>query len=78
MRIMEGFHLRSIAGEMIAVPTGAVATKLSGLAILNETGQFLFELLHLIGLRHLGCVPALFLHLGIDLILKLQGLMKRR
>ena len=45
MRIMEGFHLRSIAGEMIAVPTGAVATKLSGLAILNETGQFLFELL---------------------------------
>lgn len=45
MRIMEGFHLRSIAGEMIAVPTGPVATKLSGLAILNETGQFLFELL---------------------------------
>ena len=43
MRIMEGFHLRCIAGEMIAVPTGPVATKLSGLAVMNETGQFLFE-----------------------------------
>ena len=42
MRIMEGFHLRQIAGEMIAVPTGPVATKLSGLAVLNETAHFLF------------------------------------
>jgi hypothetical protein len=42
---MEGFHLRQIAGEMIAVPTGPVATKLSGLAVLNETAHFLFTLL---------------------------------
>ena len=45
MRIMEGFHLRQIAGETIAVPSGQVATKLSGLAVLNETAHFLFNLL---------------------------------
>ena len=45
MRILEGFHLRQIAGEMIAVPTGPVAAKLSGLAVMNETAKFLFDLL---------------------------------
>ena len=45
MRITEGFHLRQIAGELIAVPTGPVAAKLSGLAVMNDTGRFLFELL---------------------------------
>ena len=43
LRIMEGFHLRQIAGESIAVPTGPVATKLSGLAVMNGPGQLLFE-----------------------------------
>ena len=43
MRIMEGFHLRQIAGEMIAVPTGPVAANLSGLVVMNGTGQLLFE-----------------------------------
>jgi hypothetical protein len=42
---MEGFHLRQIAGELIAVPTGAAAAKLSGLAVLNESAKFLFDLL---------------------------------
>ena len=45
MRILEGFHLRQIAGELIAVPTGPVAAKLSGLAVMNETARFLFDLL---------------------------------
>lgn len=45
MRILEGFHLRQIAGELIAVPTGPVAAKLSGLAVMNETAKFLFDLL---------------------------------
>lgn len=45
MRIVEGFHLRRIAGELIAVPTGPVAARLSGLAVLNDTGHFLFDLL---------------------------------
>lgn len=45
MRILEGFHLRQIAGELIAVPTGPVAAKLSGLAVMNETASFLFDLL---------------------------------
>ena len=45
MRILEGFHLREIAGELIAVPTGPVAAKLSGLAVMNDTAKFLFDLL---------------------------------
>lgn len=45
MRIVEGFCLRSVLGERIAVPTGAAAAKLSGIAAMNETGEFLFNLL---------------------------------
>ena len=45
MKIMEGFCLRQVLGERIAVPTGPVAAKLSGIAAMNETGEFLFQLL---------------------------------
>lgn len=45
MRILEGFCLRDILGEKIAVPTGPVAAKLSGIAAMNETGEFVFNLL---------------------------------
>ena len=45
MRIVPGFVLRQIAGEVIAVPAGPAARRLSGLAALNETGHFLFQLL---------------------------------
>lgn len=45
MRIVPGFVVRQIAGEVIAVPAGPAAHRLSGLAALNETGHFLFELL---------------------------------
>ncbi len=45
MRIAEGFIVREIAGETIAIPTGESARNLSGLIALNESGKFLFELL---------------------------------
>lgn len=45
MRLIKGFHVRHIADEVIAVPTGEVAGKLSGLVTMNETGLFLFDLL---------------------------------
>ncbi|MBQ9742048.1 MAG: PqqD family protein [Ruminococcus sp.] len=45
MRIAEGFIVREIAGETIAIPTGESARNLSGLVALNESGRLLFELL---------------------------------
>lgn len=45
MHIIPGFIVRQIAGETVAVPTGEAAHNLSGLIILNETGQRIFELL---------------------------------
>lgn len=45
MRITEGFIIRDIAGETVAIPSGAAAHKLSGLVALNQSGKFLFELL---------------------------------
>ncbi len=45
MRIAEGFIVREIAGETIAIPTGESARNLSGLVALNESGKLLFELL---------------------------------
>ena len=45
MRIVPGFLVRTVAGETIVVPTREAARRLSGLAALNETGLFLFELL---------------------------------
>ena len=45
MRIVPGFILRQIAGETVAIPSGPSARLLSGLASLNGTGQFLFQLL---------------------------------
>lgn len=45
MRIVPGFILREIAGQIVAIPSGESAHKLSGLVALNGTGRFLFELL---------------------------------
>ena len=45
MRLISGFCLRKILGETIAVPSQEAARQLSGLASLNETGEFLFRLL---------------------------------
>lgn len=45
MRLVSGFHVRKIAGETVAIPSQEAARQLSGLASLNETGEFLFHLL---------------------------------
>lgn len=45
MQLTSGFIIREIAGEIIAIPTGDVVHNFSGLMLLNETGQFLFDLL---------------------------------
>lgn len=45
MRLIEGFCIRRIIDETIAVPTREAAHRLSGLVSMNETGEFLFQLL---------------------------------
>lgn len=45
MRLVSGFCIRDILGEKIAIPSQEAARHLSGLAALNETGEFLFQLL---------------------------------
>lgn len=45
MRLIAGFCVRKILGETIAIPTQEAAHHLSGIASMNETGEFLFELL---------------------------------
>lgn len=43
MRIVHGFLLREVAGELIVIPTGEAARRLSGVITLNDCGRFLFE-----------------------------------
>lgn len=45
MRLISGFCIRNILGETIAIPSQEAAKHLSGLASMNDTGQFLFRLL---------------------------------
>lgn len=45
MKIKEGFVIRKIAGQYMAVPVGARAKELHGMIGLNETAIFLWELL---------------------------------
>lgn len=45
MRIVPGFVVRQIAGETVAIPTGAAVRNLSGLMALNGSGKLLFDLL---------------------------------
>ena len=45
MRLISGFCIRNVLDETIAVPSREAARHLSGLASLNETGEFLFRLL---------------------------------
>ncbi len=45
MKIVPGFIIREVAGEVIAIPTGEATRRLSGMVALNSTGRFLFELL---------------------------------
>lgn len=43
MRIVPGFLIREIAGEIVAIPSGKAAHHLSGLVVINGCGRFLFE-----------------------------------
>lgn len=43
MYIVKGFQIREILDEIVAVPTGEVAQKFSGIVGMNEVGKFLFE-----------------------------------
>ena len=45
MKRVEGFCVRKILDETIIIPTGKAAHCLSGLIAVNETGEFLFQLL---------------------------------
>ena len=45
MRLVPGFHLRSVGTEYLAVPSGAAAARFNGLIMLNETGAFLVRAL---------------------------------
>lgn len=45
MHIVPGFLIREIAGEIVAIPSGKAAHRLSGLIIINNCGRFLFNLL---------------------------------
>lgn len=45
MKIKEGFVVRKIANQYMAVPVGSRAKELHGMIGLNETAAFLWELL---------------------------------
>lgn len=45
MHLVEGFTLRKVLDEWVAVPGGESAARFSGLFSMNETGSFLFNLL---------------------------------
>ena len=45
MKMKEGFMVRKIANQYMAVPVGARAKELHGMIGLNETAAFLWELL---------------------------------
>ena len=45
MKLVEGFCTRKILEDTVIIPTGKAAHCLSGLISVNETGEFLFELL---------------------------------
>ena len=42
MKLKEGFILRTVAGETVALPAGGV-TNLDMMITLNDTGKFLWE-----------------------------------
>ena len=45
MRLIGGFCVHKVLDETVAVPTQEAAHRLSGLVSMNETGEFLFQLL---------------------------------
>lgn len=45
MKIKDGFLIKNIANEWVAVPIGTRTSEISGLVSLSDTGKFLWELL---------------------------------
>lgn len=45
MKVKDGFVIRNIAGQYMAVPVGKRTKDLHGMIALNETGAFLWNLL---------------------------------
>ena len=45
MKVKDGFVIRNIAGQYMAVPVGKRMKDLHGMIALNETGAFLWNLL---------------------------------
>lgn len=43
MRVKDGFLLKEIAGEYVLVPVGENLVDFSAMAVLNETGAFLWK-----------------------------------
>lgn len=43
MRVLEGFCVREVMDEVIAIPTGEAAKRFSGIISLNPVSRFLFE-----------------------------------
>lgn len=45
MKLTEHYMKREIAGEVILIPVGEMATKFNGMITLNETGIFIYQCL---------------------------------
>lgn len=45
MHIVNGFMIRQVAGERVAVPVGEAVRKFSGMISLNDSATFLLQLL---------------------------------
>ena len=45
MRLVDGFHVRQILDEVVAIPSGDAGEVFSGIISLNEIGRCLFEAL---------------------------------
>ncbi len=45
MKVRDGFLLKEIAGEYVLVPVGENLVDFSAMAVLNETGAFLWKLM---------------------------------
>lgn len=64
MKLKEGFILRTVAGETVALPTGGV-TNLDMMITLNDTGRFLWEKLT-VGAEIDALVDALLTEYDVD------------
>lgn len=43
MRVKEGFVIREIMGQTVAIPTGKVSEEFTGMVKLNDTGRDIWE-----------------------------------